>query len=318
MQYPLITVITPSYNSGSYIFETIHSVLEQTYPAIQYIITDDASKEFPADIIKEVLTCENRGNIVAWTVLHHVKNVGTVKNLNGALHHADGEYIFIIAADDAYDNVDVLSQWVKEFQNTHALAITSYWKNCDVNLCDCQCIFPNPSDAHIIRTYTPERLYQLITELHFQKKPLPIDGGGAIAYSRECIDRYNLFDETYKLMEDYPTIATLLKDNVKIYLWGGCSIKHRYGGVSHNSIPNPKLVLDFIKFKEQILFNNNTINKKMFFYYYIKYYLYRACASLYDILYRCYYSHICQSHGSKINSSILKCIGKIYDFYRKI
>ena len=63
MPLPLVTVITLSYNNEQYIFEAINSVLKQTYPNIEYIISDDGSVEFPESSIQELLTEGYRGNI---------------------------------------------------------------------------------------------------------------------------------------------------------------------------------------------------------------------------------------------------------------
>jgi glycosyltransferase involved in cell wall biosynthesis len=49
---PLITVITVVYNGASFIEQTIQSVFKLSYPNINYIIVDGASKDGTADIIK--------------------------------------------------------------------------------------------------------------------------------------------------------------------------------------------------------------------------------------------------------------------------
>ena len=42
---PLVTVIIASYNHGSYIEESIRSVLNQTYPHIELLVIDDGSSD---------------------------------------------------------------------------------------------------------------------------------------------------------------------------------------------------------------------------------------------------------------------------------
>ena len=50
---PLVSIITPLYNSEKFIAETIESVIAQTYKNWEMIIVNDCSKDNGASIVKE-------------------------------------------------------------------------------------------------------------------------------------------------------------------------------------------------------------------------------------------------------------------------
>ncbi len=59
--WPRIALITPVFNSGKYIEQTIHSVLAQNYPNLDYFIVDGGSTDNTIEIIRKY-----EGSISGW------------------------------------------------------------------------------------------------------------------------------------------------------------------------------------------------------------------------------------------------------------
>lgn len=50
--WPLITLVTPSFQQGGFIEETIRSVLLQNYPRLEYVVMDGGSTDRTADVVE--------------------------------------------------------------------------------------------------------------------------------------------------------------------------------------------------------------------------------------------------------------------------
>nr|WP_294899517.1 glycosyltransferase family 2 protein [uncultured Pedobacter sp.] len=94
INWPKISVITPSYNQGAYIEETILSVLNQGYPNLEYIIIDGGSSDDTVNIIKRYATHLNY-----WT---SEKDFGQTDAINKGFEKATGTIFSYLNSDDCY------------------------------------------------------------------------------------------------------------------------------------------------------------------------------------------------------------------------
>jgi glycosyltransferase involved in cell wall biosynthesis len=90
--FPKITVVTPNYNQGLFLEQTILSVLNQNYPNLEYIIMDAGSTDGSVDIIKKY-----QDRLSYW---ESKKDNGMYDALNQGFSHSTGEIMCWINSDD--------------------------------------------------------------------------------------------------------------------------------------------------------------------------------------------------------------------------
>lgn len=92
--WPQITVVTPSYNQGPFLEETLRSVLLQGYPNLEYIVIDGGSKDESVSIIKKYEPW-----LAYWV---SEKDRGQTHAINKGWQRATGDVIAWLNSDDVY------------------------------------------------------------------------------------------------------------------------------------------------------------------------------------------------------------------------
>jgi len=90
---PLVTVVTPTYNMGRFLDETIQSVLSQDYPKIEYIVMDGGSKDGTLDVLRKY-----EGQIQ----YRSERDRGQAEAINKGFALSTGEIFAFLNADDTY------------------------------------------------------------------------------------------------------------------------------------------------------------------------------------------------------------------------
>lgn len=92
--WPKVSIIIPSYNQGSFIEETILSVVRQNYPNMELIIIDGGSKDNTVEVIKKYAK-----HITYWV---SEKDNGQSHAINKGWEKATGDWIAWMNSDDCY------------------------------------------------------------------------------------------------------------------------------------------------------------------------------------------------------------------------
>ena len=126
-EMPLVSIITPSYNQGPFIRETIESVLNQDYPNIEYIVMDGGSTDETVEILKSY------GSRINWK---SEKDDGQADAVNKGIGIAKGSIIGWLNSDDTYlpGAVSRIVEYLKSHPNTDLVYGEGYYIDKESNV----------------------------------------------------------------------------------------------------------------------------------------------------------------------------------------
>lgn len=119
--YGLVSIITPTYNCGRFISETIESVLAQSYPNWEMLIVDDCSTDNTKEIVEQYQQKDSRIKYYCFE-----KNSGAAVARNTALKMAKGRWIAFLDSDDLWKPQKLEHQLEFMVKNQYSFSYHNY------------------------------------------------------------------------------------------------------------------------------------------------------------------------------------------------
>lgn len=110
--YPLISIITVTFNATKHLQRCIDSIRKQTYPAIEHIIIDGGSTDDTVGLLEE-----NNEHIAFWK---SEPDRGIFHAMNKGLEHVKGDWIYFLGSDDSlYPGFSEIASLLKDPQTIY-------------------------------------------------------------------------------------------------------------------------------------------------------------------------------------------------------
>jgi hypothetical protein len=93
---PLVTIAIPTFNRAAWLEDCVRSALAQDYHNFEVLVSDNASDDNTAEVLKEIQDPRLR-------VVRQARNIGLRLNWNACLAEARGDYIVFVSDDDRID-----------------------------------------------------------------------------------------------------------------------------------------------------------------------------------------------------------------------
>jgi glycosyltransferase involved in cell wall biosynthesis len=209
-----VSIITVTYNSSKTIEQTVQSVIEQTYPNIEYIIVDGLSTDSTLQII------DRYKNKISKLVSE--KDNGIYDALNKGIALATGDVIGILHSDDFYIHKNVIEKVVSTFAKRDSDAVYAdlyYVGETNTNKIIRKWRSGNYSDGMFVNGWMP---------------PHP-----TFFVKRSCYEKFGKFNLEFKSAADYELMLRFIhKNKIKVAYLPEFIVKMRVGGKSNESIKN--------------------------------------------------------------------------------
>ncbi|MDI6761905.1 MAG: glycosyltransferase [Thermodesulfobacteriota bacterium] len=182
-EFPLVSVIVPTYNRPDMLVETLRSILNQTYSNYEIIIVNDAGVD-----VENVVTFLNQAGRM--TYVRHGRNLGLAAARNTGIKMAKGKYIAYLDDDDLYypDHLETLVQFLEgsDYKVAYTDAHRAHQKKVNGRYAvvkqDVPYSFDFDDDRILLENFVPVLCFM---------------------HEKSCLDEVGCFDEDLTTQEDW-------------------------------------------------------------------------------------------------------------------
>lgn len=230
-EFPLVTVVTPTYQAERHIERCINSIKNQDYPNIEHIIVDGHSSDNTLEIIKK----------------HNIKYLserdnGVYHAMSKGVYLARGEFIHILNADDYYCNDQILKRLILFIQHNDLDVCHGY-----VNLVNSK----GETKTRFGKDITKRELIRKMRVAH-----------PSVIVRSDVYKRYGYFSECFRIAGDQDWLIRIW-DKLSIGFYPNTVVNMELGGKSVSNVER--------SYRESMaiaILNDRNIIFSMFNYYY--------------------------------------------------
>jgi glycosyltransferase involved in cell wall biosynthesis len=209
-----VSIITVVYNGASFVKDCIESILNQTYPDIEYIIIDGQSTDGTVEIVQAY------GTKIAHFISEPDK--GLYDAMNKGIGLATGEVIGLLNADDFYRHNRVIENMVATFKRTDSDAVYG------------DMLYVDRNDPTKLRRYWRSGWYH---DKAFLWGWMP--GHLSFFAKRLLYEKHGAFRLDMKSAADYELMLRFIhKNKARLAYMDEVTIVMRAGGISNSSLRN--------------------------------------------------------------------------------
>lgn len=162
------SICIPNFNYEQYVGLTLESVVKQTLPPFEILVTDNASTDKSAEVIKSY--AEKHTNI---TLKVNSTNIGFAGNVDEVGRMASGDWMIMLSSDDVMkkDALTVYKKFIQLIPNTEQFVFCSTFEKIDSNGKFIEYISPSQSSIWFRSDIDPELSMQMGFDIYKVSAP---------------------------------------------------------------------------------------------------------------------------------------------------